>query len=1683
MTHAVSPQATGGAGPFFEQHTDAAFLVLLLTGGASPFFTSGTVVEVDLQCGHAGWKTDDLLVQAKDPSGVTHKAVLQVKRHFVLSTKEPECVDTFRKAFLDFRNRSLFDPSADRLGLIVGPASDKLLKGFRTLLDCARASLSFSDMDRRLQLPAYLGSAASAYQESISEILKGLKESPAKDQEIWEFLRIFEFTSLDLNTSSSYTETLLRSLLSLTALEDAPAAIDTWNQLVVLVSNRSGSADSLTRSQLPTSLTKYYRTSPTAVIPGLARLQEDTDIVVRGVSSAIAGQVQIERTNVVDDLIGILEKGQVVLITGEAGAGKSGVAKEVFARLLVDGPGYAFRAESFAGVHINLALFPHGLTLKKLDACFALHARKVLWIDGLERLLEKPDRAAFQDLLMEIKRDASWKVLITCRDYSTETVRSAFFEGPGLPCLNFQVPELTDGELDFVASKIPALSRPMSDPTLRELFRIPFFLDKAARLAWPADQALPMNQREFRAKVWRDVVRHEAEPAEGLPQLRAKTFMEIAIRRAQALEPFVPGDDLDPRALQRLRQDSLVLSVGENETRLAPAHDVLEDWAVMQWLDDKFQIHGRSLQKIFELIGTYPALRRAFRKWLTESMDVDPAATDALIIGLFPDTTMPAHWRDDTIVAALLSRNAANFLLRNAAFLLANNAEYLCLVVHLLRVAGKKSVSTSSVQNGHIETFFVPFGSAWGATAQLLAKGVTSFGASDFPLILGFLEDWNSITYYLPRGYPSGHADVETIVMHWLPQSASWRFPVRDAHERLLKILLRIPKTAEAPLREMIKSASLSTDGGRANQTILELIYSHFYGAAVCRDLPDLYVEAVKEILGLNRKIDATFFRQIREHTLELESTFGLNSQLHIDSFPPSAFHGPFFQLLCQHPGQGVNLILRLLNHSCDAYGDPNNPPIIEPPEKVQITLPDGKTRLQWGNWRLWGLYRSMSVGPYALQSALMALEKWLLQKATRADKNFPTILTTLLSESNNVAITSVVASVAIAYPTQCGAAALSVLTCQQIFQWDRIRHAQDLSHSNGSLSNLISAYSSENAIYEKERQEAAILPHRQRNLETLALNLQISSMKNKVFELIDDYKKKLPPESAQDDEVRVWRLALHRMDLRNFVESEQTADGHVLMKPVNPPEDVQKMIDRHQPRTRKFMEGMRLSNWGMGVFEQDGRQSVNPEQWREMLQAARRHDIDKGEMEDDVEVTLQASGPEYIASVCIRDHWNELSADERVWCVDVVCKAVDRHSDTSNSTEIVGTSIVDGSRPAAFILPFLIGKDIPANQQTRVINALATAIIHAVEQVVAYAVQGVASYLWAQDRSLALTCLQALLDDERESFAHFEKQRRSRAFMPMTTDGFLTDLRVRLRTRIAARTPCDETQFLNVSFEDWPDRTMINHLLTVFTNHHEDSLARQFMTTATGALVKMWAKADDEDASNRTNTDSKVLHSTVDGLARFTLQLSPEEGVSLCGPIIEQIALRPKETGDFLRQLIRKQDQRSPTKTFWSIWQSFADAFRSSDLSSRVDEKHSDAAQLLSYLFLNCDWKASVADWTPLQGNAYRISDLFKNLPVNQCALSAYCRFLSKIGEQSLPDALIDIVPKLGTGQIPSALSEDSVFYLESILKRLVYGGNHAVRANPNLKSATLAILDALVAFGSSPAFKLRDDLLTPGA
>ena len=478
-----SPLATGGAGYTFEHHVGAMFLSLLLVRGVPAVFKDCQVDEVSFQTRHLGWETDDLLVLCSRAPDERHRLAMQVKSHFAVRRSSPDCVQTFQEFWKDFKAVDRFDATSDALVLVTLPGRNILMDGLGSLLGCARNSSDELDFAHRLSTPRFVSEQVRKHEQVIRSIVDEA-DSTALDKDFWVFLKSIYLLNLDFTTSTAQHEAWVKNALALaaTGLDAVSAAEATWHELIVLATACASSARSLKRSDLPDSM----RTAHSAIESPRAELQalrEHSDVTLEGIRPTIAGTVTLPRNEIFAQASQSLAETQVVALAGPPGSGKSALAKAVVQWQARDYVCLSFRAEEFAESHIDRVL--QGLaTGQRLETLLGAQERVLVHVESLERLLEHPTRDAFADLIRIAERCQNVRLLLTCRDYSLATALTSFFDQSTLTRGVVEVPPLNDMELNEISTSLPRLAIPLSNPRLKPLLRIPYFLDMAASMDW-----------------------------------------------------------------------------------------------------------------------------------------------------------------------------------------------------------------------------------------------------------------------------------------------------------------------------------------------------------------------------------------------------------------------------------------------------------------------------------------------------------------------------------------------------------------------------------------------------------------------------------------------------------------------------------------------------------------------------------------------------------------------------------------------------------------------------------------------------------------------------------------------------------------------------------------------------------------------------------------------------------------------------------------------------------------------------------------------------------------------------------------------------------------------------------------------------------------------------------------------
>lgn len=1658
-----SPISTGGGGDQFEQHVVAYALGLLLVRAIPPVLTDTCVTQVHLQTSHLGWRTDDILIVGEKSDGGRRHLALQVKRNFTLSDRNDDCCVTIQGMWDDFLADDRFDPASDQLSIAVLHGTSALLHNFGSLLHCARGAADSQDFHNRVSREGYLSKQAKIQHDAVRTILEKHSSADVDPDRFWQFLRTLNVLSLDLNTATSQTKAGLLSLLSSCIAESADplaAAKDTWAKLLECAGEGRPVAKSLRRQDLPAAIRERHPCVSADYGAALTALVDHGRTIREGIKSHIGENFVLDRSSQVQVMATELNEKGVLVVSGTAGSGKSALAKDLLGQLELGHIVFAFNAAELAKAHIDavLAESQSHLTGQQLRAVLAGQGKTVFMVDGVERLLEHSIRDAFSHLVRLVQENQSIDLILTVREYSLETVRNALL-APLVSCEGIHfVKTLSDAELDCIATAVPSLAPPLGDAQFRSFLRTPYLLDMAARLHW-ADQPFPQSVREFRDRCWADLIRADHFSSKGMPRRRETAFLDIAYRRATELRPFVKPGAYDSEAITALIHDAVVAESPESSELFAVAHDVLEDWAILRWLDRRFAETEGFEFELADFVGGYPAIRRAFRNWLSERFQSNPDEARQFVMTTMACDALPAYFRDDCLASALQSDSAPDFLDYCRAAIVAGDVELLEQIVHTLRVACKQPPSWLGGPAG-LSMMLVPAGSGWAAALHLVRNLADHILPERSDLVLSFLEDWSKgINWQTP--YPDGAEDAGFLVDRLLVQSNPGQSS--DVIKRLIETFARIPGKV-ARTRDLLERAKTATYRDRLANHLGETILANRNGIAsyFCRDFPEEVISLVNARVRLTES-DAREMSNYVSGIDEVEFGFGIRNTGMSNFFPRSAQQGPFSMLLRTHPKQGLEFLLDLINHAAEWYST-KRWQNLEPPITTSLSIPGEGDVEQWINGRLYCLYRGFSVGPSLISSVLMALESWLLSIGEMESADLEVWLLHVLRKSNSAMATSVVASVCIAYPEKAGRAGLALLSSKQIVECDQVRVMSEETTTTEPLfgPNI------DHFLYEQERKKANALAHRKHDLEWLAIKMQLSGLQNEVWRIIDWHRESLPED--EDEDTREWRRALHRMDVREYVpqaapkelatNDNKAETQRVYFGPGEPEPDIREMVDEARRSGAELDRHARLLIFARKAWNRDD--SFDAANWRKvLLEEARAIEQELDEPEEFVQ-----DGPGFAAAVCVRDHLNELDEEGISWCTERIDFEVRRNSQRFSEFDRA-RRIHSADRYCASVVP-LLATHTTKQDAVDAARLLSLALTHPVYEVSDFAYEGLGLFLGDEHKDLILRCMAAAA-----------LQARLMSQVTSTKDEFDNVLPA-VRSVIESEALDPSSEFLALDFNNRSYFGAIGRVLRVLRHHPTWNESRLFYSR----FVAWVAEISRRERRNEIRFDQQrfaLEHEALQQVAEFVLSLPAEDALEVCSPLLDCVVHDVERAERFLRALIIAADENA-SDCFWDLWQYTANSFVESPRLDRLLNESSNGHRLLHTLLLNIHWNPSVHHWRRLNGHAHLIDDLALKLPPKTACVLSYSSFLSTIGRKSLPGSFKVVSQLLEKANGDRMASHSSIaFNLESILQEFVYAQPHRMKKDRALRKAVLLILDALIAGGSSSAYRMRDDFVTP--
>lgn len=1359
-----NPFSTGGGGVNFETRVQAAFALSLLTKSCVPCLSQDMRArELKFQNKYDGVNTDDFVLVASDKASNKSQIFAQIKHQITISeSAESMFAEVMTSAWKDFKNID-FNIENDSIALITGPLPKLDVNNALPILEWAKYSSSSEDFIKKSKTKGFTSEAKIKKLNIFRAQLANANEgNEITDDELWCFLKSFQIISFDLDAKSSVVANLLCSLIKCYS-EESPSLV--FSKLITCVQDFNQNAGVLTQANAPEDVKLLFESSSKVSFENdFLKLQERSEHIFEGISSTING-FHIARTEQLAKISGLYSSSDFLFITGARGAGKSGVVKDFISTKNKDVPVFYLRAEDLDKSHLNDVFTSIGMSssLGQIESHFSLLQEKILVIESLEKVLELNYPDTFVDLLQYMKKQSGWTIIATGRDYAYQQITFNYLQPSIIRFSSVNIDGFTKEQVEQVCEHIPVLKNLVSNNSLVELLRVPFFIEIAARAIGNGAQFNSDDTEvDFRDTVWRAVISKEADRKSGMPDKRRTTFINIAKERAKKMLFGIRASEFDPEVVAKLEEDHLIHRDQKTST-ISPMHDVLEDWALEEFIESEYIANSHDLLDFVTNIGNEPAITRAFRLWLYRKLKFDDTTND-FIEEILTNNDIENYWKDEAIAAIMQHSSPENFLYSLKLQLLKDDCALLIRFCFILRITCQRpnalynNLLSKDKKSGMLKTLFLqPYGNGWEAIFNFVYEVKHNLSNTMHTQVVEVIDEWcGLINIY--DDLPKASKKVGLLSL-WLLESVKDSYRDEGRRKKILNALLKVSTAIEQNFNELMeKDVFISKTKPRRLSYVDELTSLALVGtnvAMLCKRNPDFIVRlSFHEWLLQEEGKDEFGYRSYRR--MDVEESFGLDRER--DFFPASGAKGPFKYLLHSNPILALDFIIKLCNLTAKKYSESDFAAPADNEEgalyayetvvkQIEVPLNDGTTVKQYASPHLWKGYRGQSTLPYLLQCALMALENWIVEYVDKCGENneIEGVFDYLLRSSNSVMPTSVLASVATGFPEKVGAAAYPLLKTSSLYHLDLIRMTAERGghelHFFGFNRDAMSK------IYIEERRIAALRSWRNESLETLLTRLQLNNEhRESTLKILDG----LITEANVSNETSL-RYMVHRVDTRTWEAIEDAANNRVLIKssselPADLKQDQQEFNEIHA--TDNVVTSLNL--WGRKLFEDGLFEDKYFSSYSDALIAAKDllESLQKNEIHNFADMAIGTITT--AAAVCVRDELLNLSDEDKEWCLCIILESIFMHSDVMDGTTAHDATDYYGSGACAFVLPKLFNLELDSEQKDYLKFALATALTHENLNVSAYAAKGVREFLWPIDDEFASRCISGMVEYAR---------------------------------------------------------------------------------------------------------------------------------------------------------------------------------------------------------------------------------------------------------------------------------------------------------------------------------------------
>ena len=1055
---------------------------------------------------------------------------------------------------------------------------------------------------------------------------------------------------------------------------------------------------------------------------------------------------------------------------------------------------------------------------------------------------------------------------------------------------------------------------------------------------------------------------------------------------------------------------------------------------------------------------------------------------------VFIDKTVESFWKDELVISVLLSDYAKTFFDQFENVILEKDQFLLIRIVFLLRIACKEvNTSVSELINSSEELpidinylFTKPKGSGWNSTIDFIYKHIDMYNPLNIHIVIPLLQDWTNDNR---KGETTRKASLFSLHFYKVTQFDHKHRYDNEIEKDLIKIILLGAEEIKIELSELIDEI-IKKEWSKHSDPCFELcetiLISIHLNITILKALPEKVLQLADHFWYKSNKDNNNH----EYDGIGVDKSYSLNSHWEHEYFPASAFQTPIYWLLKFSFKNTLNFILDFTNKTVQSYVDSG---LDNSVETVEVIFNDLTVKNQFLSHCLWTMYRGIGspITPHLLQSIHMALEKILLEFSKTYDEKIMEIwLIYLIKGSNSASITSVVASVVLAFPEKYFNVSKIIFRTVQFFQFDNSRFVSE-SHTL-SLYSFGAGLNYKTKIFEEERIKSCSDDFRKTSLEHLILNYQLIRAKSmtddtwdyrqkEIYKIIDNYYDRVPEKMNESHQDKVIRLFLARIDKRKMKpEFEQKGDKiFINLNPEIDPE-LKKFSEDAQKKGIEMMKYSSLRFWSLYKFDRNTKYA-DYEQYEKnprLVIKESKEIIDGLKNENDESFVLfNQSIPGFACSALIKEYSKELTLEERQFCKDIIIEYA-----TAPLNPKYEYQISDGVEAAISSIPFLFDLFPTERGDFKLILLLILFDNYPIgnyKRVCDYSIESIINNLW--DLSF---------DDAHEIFLGYLK------LAPLFKKVVETDKTISPRN---FEYKSSRSQILDDFKKKYKSEIRNFQLKKNQTNENEirespliiKETAFQLLPVKTTneihlnfvlAILPEFCKSIFD---NLKEIDFSMRHRFFRKYAYFVLEREPKYIFQFIKPFVEHFSIT-EEMASFFQEIIYAEDYLIKYEQFWLIWESFYEKIVDSCKHNRSNHY---LKQILHNYFLAWPWwKKTAKNWHSLKEREklfYRKAA--KDMGHCPTVLYSISKFLNEIGSGFITEGIFWISNIISENKNLTCdiLETDTVIYLETIIRKYVYLNRTKIKTEIIIKNNVLIILNFLIEKGSVNGYLLREDII----